>query len=264
MLPNAGVNALDTAFGVLAFGLQILFDFSAYSDIAIGTARLFGLTFPENFDWPYFSRSPQEFWNRWHMTLSLWIRDYVFTPLSFAARAHPKTTLLWLWLAMAICGFWHGAQWVFIVWGLWHGFLLILNQTVLRKFFPAIGEAPGRRSFLRNQLCTARHFWIGQHGWIFFRAPSLAAAWNMIGSLATIRGWLRPAALRESAVLIIFTIFLVFIMARSIWSFFDLRDGVSLRFPRFFRVLKPVAYAFLVMAAVVFHQNAKAFVYFQF
>ena len=112
-LPGAAPNAVDAAVGTLAFGLQIYFDFSAYSDIAIGTARLFGFVFPENFDWPYLSRSPQEFWARWHMTLSRWIRDYVFTPMTFAFRDRPSTAMVWLLVAMVVCGFWHGAQWTF-------------------------------------------------------------------------------------------------------------------------------------------------------
>ena len=133
--PSAAPAFVDVVTGILGFGLQIYFDFSAYSDIAIGTARLFGFVFPENFNWPYTARSPQDFWRRWHMTLSRWIQDYVFTPLNFATRGNPRLGGLWLVVAMAICGLWHGAQWTFVLWGVWHGVLLLSNQTFLKRFF---------------------------------------------------------------------------------------------------------------------------------
>src|SRR5262249_30982174 len=125
---TGSASALDCVVGVLAFGLQIYFDFSAYSDVAVGSARLFGVVFPENFEFPYRARSPQEFWNRWHLSLSRWIRDYLFTPLSFATRGRPVLSRAWPLLTMAICGLWHGPKWTFVCWGLWHGALLVLQQ----------------------------------------------------------------------------------------------------------------------------------------
>ncbi len=144
-LSKGNANALDTVVGILGFGMQIYFDFSAYSDIAIGSARLFGYRFPENFNWPYAAHSPREFWNRWHMTLSSWIRDYVFTPLTFLSRNRPALGMMWLIVAMALCGLWHGAQWTFVVWGIWHGVLLVANQIVLRGVSPRPAGDRGNR-----------------------------------------------------------------------------------------------------------------------
>src|SRR5262249_51407777 len=142
---------LDSAVAILGFGMQIYFDFSAYSDIAIGSARLFGYHFPENFNWPYVSTSPAEFWNRWHMTLSRWIRDYTFMPLMFLARNRPALGNLYLLLAMALCGLWHGAQWTFVLWGVWHGLLLVANRTVLKRLFPQ-PPVEGEPTFRWNYL----------------------------------------------------------------------------------------------------------------
>jgi alginate O-acetyltransferase complex protein AlgI len=103
-----------------ALGVRILADFSAYSDLAIGTARLFGVRLPENFNWPYRAVNLREFWQRWHISLSTWIRDYVYIPLG-GSRHGPGRRLLAVTVAFAICGLWHGPAWNFVLWGLWHG-----------------------------------------------------------------------------------------------------------------------------------------------
>lgn len=113
---------------VLAYGGKIYFDFSGYSDIAIGSGYLFGLGIPENFDWPYASRNISEFWRRWHISLSFWIRDYVYIPLG-GSRIGRGRTALNLLVAFGISGLWHGAAYNFVVWGLWHGALLALHRT---------------------------------------------------------------------------------------------------------------------------------------
>src|SRR5262249_42337521 len=116
---------------LLAYGVQIYFDFSAYSDIAIGSARLFGMKVPENFDWPYARTNIAEFWKHWHISLYRWLVDYVFIPLG-GSRCKPPLVLVNLLLTMFLSGLWHGAGLNFVVWGIWHGILLAVHRTWTR------------------------------------------------------------------------------------------------------------------------------------
>ncbi len=263
-LAGAGPNAVDAAVGTLAFGLQIYFDFSAYSDIAIGSARLFGFVFPENFAWPYLSGSPQEFWARWHMTLSRWIRDYVFTPMTFSFRDRPNTAMVWLLAAMVVCGFWHGARWTFILWGAWHGILLVLNQTVLRKLFPATGE-PGMEWWkIKYWTGAVITFFLVTLGWVLFRAPSLAAAGDFFSSMFLLKGGLNRSILRESSILVVLIMFLGLVAAQVYHGIQPRLAGLRERLAPIRRGLKPFAYVALILAVIIFDKSAKAFVYFQF
>ena len=112
---------------VVCYALQIYFDFSGYSDMAIGIARMFGFRFPENFNYPYSATSIQDFWRRWHITLSAWFRDYVYVPLGGNRGSLWRTTIN-LWIVFLLCGAWHGASWNFIVWGMWHGLFLSIER----------------------------------------------------------------------------------------------------------------------------------------
>jgi alginate O-acetyltransferase complex protein AlgI len=255
-------NAIDAVTGIIGFGLQIYFDFSAYSDIAIGSARLFGFRFPENFDWPYLAKSPQEFWNRWHMTLSRWIRDYLFTPLTFSMRRRPKLAPISLLVAMALCGLWHGARWTFVIWGIWHGILLLLNQTVLRPFFPTPGRPMSRARSFAAWLVTLTLVFAG---WLLFRATSLQQALVFAESIVTLRGGLRPTILRENWILMIGLVFaglLLVQLLRGAWNRAQGRFGDTIA--RWAPRLAPVAYCLIILAVIIFDQEAKAFVYFQF
>jgi alginate O-acetyltransferase complex protein AlgI len=149
--------------GALAFTLQIYFDFSGYSDMAIGIGMMLGFRLPENFDRPYGSRSVTEFWRRWHMTLSRWFRDYVYIPLG-GSRGSPAATYRNLIVVFALVGLWHGAAWTFVLWGLYHGtWLLVERRFGLR----ALGEHV-RAAWLRRGLT----FIIVLIGWVLFRAES--------------------------------------------------------------------------------------------
>ncbi len=116
-------------WGALAFGIQIYCDFSAYTDIAIGSAHLLGITLPENFDSPYTAKSPQDFWRKWHISLSTWLRDYLYIPLG-GSRNGPRVMFFALMTTMLLGGLWHGASWNFVLWGLIHGLLLIIHRVV--------------------------------------------------------------------------------------------------------------------------------------
>ncbi len=143
-------------------GFRIYYDFAGYSDMAIGLARMLGLTVPENFDRPYFSTSMQDFWRRWHMSLSSWIRDYVYIPLG-GARTRRAFNLL---LAMGLCGLWHGAAWNFALWGVYHGAGLGL-EALVRRLRPGLFEGGRALTFARWFVCYA---WV-TYGWLLFFYP---------------------------------------------------------------------------------------------
>jgi alginate O-acetyltransferase complex protein AlgI len=163
--------------GVLCYGLQIYFDFSGYSDMAIGLARMFGFRFPENFNYPYAATSIQDFWRRWHMTLSSWFRDYLYFPLG-GSRRGTWMTVRNLWIVFLLCGAWHGASWNFIVWGAWHGLFLSIEHldTVQR----VLSRCP---TLLRN-LYTVLVVFVG---WVFFRSPTLESALDMLAYMFGLR-----------------------------------------------------------------------------
>jgi len=162
---------------LLAFSLQIYFDFSAYSDIAIGFARLLGIELPENFRWPYLAPNIREFWDRWHITLSHWVRDYVFTPTARALfhtglRRWPAVIAVISYLvAFLIVGAWHGATVAFLVWGLYHGVLLSLFHLVRLKTPLWIADHPFYRSPVARGLGVAITFACVTLGWLPFMLP---------------------------------------------------------------------------------------------
>lgn len=159
--------------GVVAYALQIYFDFSGYSDMAIGLARTVGFRFPENFNQPYVSASVTEFWRRWHITLSNWMRLYLYIPLG-GNRVAPARMYCNLWLVFLISGLWHGAAWTFICWGAYHGFFLTLEKFAeLRGWrFPVPRPV--------KQLLTAA---VVLNAWALFRADSLGYAARLIGRM---------------------------------------------------------------------------------
>ncbi|MBX9682669.1 MAG: MBOAT family protein [Hyphomicrobium sp.] len=159
--------------GAVAYTIQIYFDFSGYSDMAIGLARMFGFRFPENFDRPYASLSITEFWRRWHITLSAWFRDYVYIPLG-GSRGGPVRTYANLITVFALTGLWHGANWTFVVWGLYHGGLLIIERVSGLRY---VDEAE-RVSLSRSAIALRRAMTmlLVVIGWVIFRSDSMAAA----------------------------------------------------------------------------------------
>jgi alginate O-acetyltransferase complex protein AlgI len=158
--------------GVLAFTLQIYFDFSGYTDMAIGLARMFGFRFPENFAHPYKSRSIQEFWRRWHMSLSRFFRDYLYIPLGGSRQGVARTNFN-LWIVFLLCGLWHGASWAFVIWGAWHGLFLVLERTAFGRLIDVMPK------LLRHGYTLI----VVMVGWVFFRAEDLGMATDMLGSM---------------------------------------------------------------------------------
>lgn len=156
--------------GAIAYTLQIYFDFSAYSDMAIGLGKIFGFHFNENFNYPYVASSVTDFWRRWHISLSTWFRDYVYIPLggNRKGKARQIFNLAVVWL---LTGLWHGASWNFIVWGAYYGILLILEKFVFHKILPKIPR------FIRHVLTLL----IVVIGWVFFRAATLGVGIEYLG-----------------------------------------------------------------------------------
>lgn len=165
---SLGTDHLSTPvawLGVLAYAFQIYFDFSGYSDMAIGLGRMMGFSFPENFNNPYISRSISEFWRRWHITLGRFMKDYLYIPLG-GNRISIKRTYFNLWVVFLISGLWHGAAWNFVVWGAFHGLFLVADRLFLMKVYERIGKVP-------SIIIT---FIITLVGWVLFRAETISHA----------------------------------------------------------------------------------------
>ncbi len=162
LIMNSDINSISTItawIGILAYTFQIYFDFSGYSDMAIGLGKMMGFKFPENFNNPYVSKSITEFWRRWHITLGAFMRDYLYIPLG-GNKVNTRRRLYFnLWFVFLVSGLWHGASWNFVFWGAYHGFFLILERLFLLKFYNRIGKIP-------SMLIT---FLIVIVGWVFFR-----------------------------------------------------------------------------------------------
>lgn len=158
--------------GVIVYAVQIYFDFSGYSDMAIGIGRMLGFRFPENFNFPYIARSVREFWTRWHITLSNWFRDYLYIPLGGNRNGNTKT-LRNLAVVFLLTGLWHGASWNFVVWGSIHGSFMILERSGLER---VVRRLPGI-------LSNAYTLLIVLIAWVFFRAESIDSAWLYVKSM---------------------------------------------------------------------------------
>jgi alginate O-acetyltransferase complex protein AlgI len=160
------LNSTTAWLGVLAYTVQIYFDFSGYSDMAIGLARMFGFRFPENFNRPYSSVSITDFWRRWHMSLSRWFRDYVYVPLG-GNRLGTRTTVRNLLFVFLLTGAWHGAAWTFVLWGLFHGVLIVGERLT------GINALPDDRAATVRRAATLLLVMLG---WVLFRSDGLGEA----------------------------------------------------------------------------------------
>lgn len=172
-LPASEQSFTTSWVGIIAYSFQIYFDFSGYSDMAIGMGKMLGFTFPENFNFPYSSKSITEFWKRWHMTLGNWMRDYLYIPLG---GNRGNRTYLNLMLVFFLSGIWHGADWTFVVWGIFHGIFLVIERlgfsTILKKMHPI---------FSNTYTCLAV-----ATGWVLFRSEDLSFSLSYIDAMYSI------------------------------------------------------------------------------
>jgi alginate O-acetyltransferase complex protein AlgI len=248
-------RALGAWTAVLAYSLQIYGDFSGYTDMAIGCAHLLGYRLARNFDMPYLAANPSEFWRRWHISLSSWLRDYLFIPLG-GSRGGRWQTCRNLLITMALGGLWHGASWTFVVWGLLHGLLLIVHRFLQElcqrrhRLRRVLQSAPGvaarvLTTFLAVSLC-----------WIFFRAPSFHDALLMFRGLVRNRGAGPPMTYWCLVVTVAVLLSCYALGRRNLW----LRAAERLPAP-----ILGVGYAVLLAVCLVLAPVAdKAFIYFQF
>lgn len=252
------------AFGAFLFAIQIYGDFSGYSDIALGTSRLFGIELLQNFRYPYFSRNIAEFWRRWHISLSSWFKDYLYIPLG-GSRGGNWMRVRNTFIIFLVSGFWHGANWTFIFWGFLNALFImpsILMKTN-RKNMDTVAE--GRLlPNIREAVQLLVTFWLAVLCWIFFRAPSIGDAFayisRMIATLGTGIGY--PYKLLGGNLSILF-----FIAVMFIFEWFSRTKLFALRFnnpSNKYRPIRWAVYLFLVFCIFWFHGKEAEFIYFQF
>jgi len=230
----------------LGYTMQLYFDFSGYSDMAVGLAFLLGVRFPQNFDSPYKAENPSQFWRGWHMTLSFWLRDYVYFPLGGSRRGLAMTVRN-LMLTFLVAGIWHGAGWTFIVWGLLHGFYQSVHVLA------------------RRVRLTPRNAWVNRFltfvavvvAWVFFRAPSLGVAVNVLKAMVGLNG---VESVYHARVLIGWN-FTLLIAAALVWvnvmpNTWEIKVQPRLRYG--------LVFGLLLGAAVLTLSNPSPFLYLQF
>jgi len=243
-------GTLDAWFGALAYSFQLYFDFSAYSEMAIGIGLMLGFECPRNFDAPYRADSFTDFWRRWHISLSSWLRDYLYIPLG-GSRAGVARTYVNLMIVFLLCGLWHGAGWTFIVWGAWHGLWLVVER--IRR-----GMGPVGRVGLMGRFTT---FVLVTLGWVVFRAADLSEAWRMLSIM------LWPTVAQGGSTLLSAVIYarghLILMVLCALLAFQPVQGFDWVR-----RLSWPKVLALVVLFAIslmtLFAQSFRSFLYFQF
>ena len=269
-----GIDVMTLAF---LFGFQIYFDFAGYSQIAIGCAKIMGINFPENFNFPYMARNPREFWKKWHISLSSWIRDYLYLPLYLENVEKESTNgleiklesnkiktgrgFLALWITWIVMGFWHGANWTFALWGIWHAFMITLyrisEKTIKIKIW-----APVSWSLTLILVMLS---------WIPFRAENLTHTFNLFERLFNLTMWIKPDHIggkfplwlglhRDSyyvAASILLCMILLWYFKQFILPFLDKYSIVVYS-------TKIMPFIFLLPIVYLFLQPTSQFIYFQF
>jgi alginate O-acetyltransferase complex protein AlgI len=182
-MPPSELSTAHAWLGIVCYTLQIYFDFSGYSDMAIGLGRMFGFRFPENFRWPYVATSVTAFWRRWHISLSTWFRDYLYIPLG-GNRVSPARRYRNLVTVFFLCGLWHGASWNFVIWGLWHGSFLVIERLTTKSPTHQLTNSPPSGVQAWPVWPHVYTMAIVMIGWVFFRADTLPGAIAFLRSLA--------------------------------------------------------------------------------
>jgi alginate O-acetyltransferase complex protein AlgI len=243
-----GANAL---LAVYAYAFQIYFDFSGYTDMALGLATLFGFSLPENFDRPYLASGPRDFWRRWHISLSTWLRDYLYVPLGGNRRGLARTYVN-LFLTMLLGGLWHGAAWTFVLWGGYHGVLLAAERALVRDRVGRVSALAARVPLVVKRLVT---FHLVCLGWVLFRAPSLAVADALLRAIESWRPFVLTRAGSLAAALVSIAALLHVARPGS-----ELRRWLVARPPW----LQGLAYVGVAVVVFLFTPATTGFIYFQF
>ena len=260
----AANTSIDNWFLAIAFGLQIYFDFASYSNMAIGVAQLIGIQLPENFRYPYHAANPADFWQRWHMTLSRWIRDYLFFPINMKFQAAPLPLYASLLGVMALVGLWHGAGYGFVLWGVLHGCYLVLYrmyENVQKNHFPNLEHS--RSIALFWKLFTLVTVFAA---WVPFRSTSYAQATTMLRSM-----FLHPSfgvTLPLNFYLIVLMVGVYTIVEPYLQNLFTRADSWTAQTARRtmlqLYLFRPAIYAFGLLLFLAFDERNTQFIYFQF
>ena len=248
-------DPLTLIFGAIAFSFQIYGDFSGYTDMALGTAKLFGFELLTNFKFPYFSRDIAEFWRRWHISLSSWFRDYLYIPLGGSKQGKLKAVRN-TFIIFFISGFWHGSNWTFIAWGGIHACcflpLLILNKN--RKYVSTIVAQDSMLPSLKEAVQMISTFLVVTFAWVFFRSPTITSALDYIGLLFHNNNKFAEWRLT-------YWIDVLFILSFILIDWWQRRDGRVLRVSKYGKYL-----VYIIMGVLVFLGigRSTSFIYFQF
>ncbi len=268
------LNTLDAWMGVLAFSGQIFFDFAGYSTCAIGVASCLGFVLPDNFLYPYAAIGFSDFWRRWHITLSAWLRDYLYIPLGGNRNGRFRTYFN-LMITMLLGGLWHGANWTFVVWGALHGFYLwmekivqhfsTLKQAAMTSVSSAeigvLGVLPGelKTKTVRNFLLAMVTFFFINVTWVFFRAPDFHSAWQMLTAMFT---HIPNGQVLLSTLSIIKVSVIVILLVAFHWMMRNTRVlTVAAKMPWW---LLGLIWAVLILLLVWSQESSSSFIYFQF
>jgi D-alanyl-lipoteichoic acid acyltransferase DltB (MBOAT superfamily) len=246
---NPSVGAPATVLGTLAFAFQIYGDFSGYSDIARGLARTLGFDVTANFNLPYFAADLRDFWRRWHISLSCWLRDYLYIGLGGNRKGTARTSFNVL-VTMLLGGLWHGAAWNYVFWGGWHGLGLLVNRWWQQRS-PAVARP------LPTWLCMSTTFLFVLYGWLIFRAGSLRHVCTMTAGLLS---WTAPGWLPHYVVSLLITV--VPLLLIEVWQHKTRNPVAPLRAPGWARASLE---AVLLLGILLFWEKKPLpFIYFQF
>jgi len=272
-------SMLDNWSLAFAFGLQIYFDFAGYSSIAIGSARLLGINLTENFNFPYAAANPRVFWKNWHISLSSWVRDYLYVPFTGEHRKSSSSTggiqeavdgetrnavsdsrrSIALFASWAIMGLWHGASWTFVCWGLWHAFVIQMYRwfSKIQKEKKLIGE--GALSQFLGFVLSLMGIMMG---WIFFRAESIGQSFYMLGQMFNFSS-LPKLTYRENNYILLSLIFIGFYIC-----YFYTKKIDSINKYLFYKqvgwVYRSIVYAVIIIFTIAYFDETQQFIYFQF
>jgi D-alanyl-lipoteichoic acid acyltransferase DltB (MBOAT superfamily) len=265
------LKSLDAWMGVLAFSGQIFFDFAGYSTCAIGVALCLGFVLPENFRYPYAAVGFSDFWKRWHITLSLWLKDYLYIPMGGNRKGEIRTYIN-LMITMLLGGLWHGASWTFVVWGALHGTYLCAEK-VIREQFASPPKAlepivvtkaslvPGilKNNSVNNFLLAMFTFFLINVTWVFFRSPDFTSAWNLLTSMF---GRNTDGTALLSTVDIAKVSIVITIMFAVHWLMRDTSVLQVMQKMKWWSV--GIVWAILVIAIILSQKSSDSFIYFQF
>lgn len=251
-LSTTGIDMTTAWIGAICYTFQIYFDFSGYSDMAIGLGYLFGFQFPENFNYPYISKSITEFWRRWHISLSTWFREYLYIPLGGNRKGNVYFNLF---IVFIVTGLWHGSSWSFIVWGLWHGLFMIIERLIRNKMW--YKKTPSFIKLFSTMI-------IIMVGWVLFRASSLKAA---LEYLAIMVGLIKFNDMTFTYQYFINKKFIFWVIIAIIGST-PIISNVSKRYKnnKLFQLISMIIISILFIVSMIFIINStySPFIYFQF